>query len=118
MQVRRVTVTKRPKRRRGDYTKVIFRKSRNPYTEEWEVEAFFPDGHVNPGNIMCYAHVGQHSEASIEYYAETKPCSPKEYADLKRELWRIGYRGLRVMKKVSRRDQEMAWWPERFKEDR
>jgi len=44
-----------------------------------------PDGHpeallflptappANPGRILCYAHVGQHSEASIDYYRDTRP---------------------------------------------
>lgn len=29
---------------------------------------FFPEVEANRGNILCYAHMGQHSEASIEYY--------------------------------------------------
>ena len=65
---------------------VIFKKDRR----DGEVVAFFPDtindGSVNPGNIMCYAHNGQHGEASIDYFHECRPCSEEEYADLLTEL--------------------------------
>ena len=65
---------------------VIFKKDR----KMGEVLAFFPDtindGSCNPGNIMCYAHNGQHGEASIDYFHECKPCSEEEYADLLTEL--------------------------------
>lgn len=99
-------------------TKVIFRKKYWKLTGEWEVMAFFPEVHVNPGNIMCYAHMGQHSEASYEFYMTTKPCTESEYADLKRELEEcLGYDDLKVVKNVTRHDQERAWWPERFKDE-
>lgn len=65
---------------------VIFKKDR----KMGEVLAFFPDtindGSCNPGNIMCYAHNGQHGEASIDYFHECRPCSEEEYADLLTEL--------------------------------
>lgn len=64
---------------------VIFKKDRSG-----EVVAFFPetakDGSCNRGNIMCYAHVGQHSEASLDYFWSCKPCSEEEYAPLLKEL--------------------------------
>lgn len=64
---------------------VIFKKSR-----DGEILAFFPqtvkDGSCNPGNIMCYAHVGQHDEASLDFFHECKPCTEEEYADLLTEL--------------------------------
>jgi len=99
-------------------TKVIFRKKWWRTQQEWEINAFFPEAHVNPGNILCYVHCGQHSEASVDYYMSTKPCTEKEYADLKRELETCcGYDDLKVVQKVTRHDQERAWWPERFKEE-
>jgi len=99
-------------------TKVIFRKRYDRDTKTWDVMAFFPECHVNPGNIMSYAHVGQHGEASYLFYISTKPCTPAEYADLKRELETCcGYDDLKVVRKVTRRDQDRAWWPERFKEE-
>ena len=65
---------------------VIFKKDR----KMGEVLAFFPDtindGSCNPGNIMCYAHNGQHDEASIDYFHECRPCSEEEYAELLTEL--------------------------------
>ena len=64
-----------------------------------EVEAFLPDVDVNRGMIMCYAHIGQHSEASLDYYREGRPATPKEYASLKRELTGIGYK-LQVVKRI------------------
>ena len=66
---------------------VIFKKDK----KDGEVVALFPetmfDGSVNRGNIMCYAHNGQSSEASLGYFQECKPCKDEaEYADLLAEL--------------------------------
>jgi hypothetical protein len=69
-----------------DGDRVIFRVIRG------EVNAFMPDAEANPGNILCYAHMGQHSEASYDYYREGRPAKPEEYRDLKSELERIGYK--------------------------
>lgn len=99
-------------------TKVIFKKKWWKNEQEWEVFAFFPEGHVNPGNIMCYGHIGQHSEARREFYMSCKPCTEKEYAPLKKELEECcEYDDLKVVKKWTRRDQEMAWYPERFEDE-
>lgn len=57
-----------------------------------EVNAFMPDSEANPGRILCYAHIGQHSEASMDYYHSGRPAKPHEYQELKDELGRIGYR--------------------------
>lgn len=55
-----------------------------------EVVAFFPDFPARDGMITCYAHVGQHSEASRAYLVRrTRMASPAEYADLLSELTRI-----------------------------
>lgn len=61
-----------------------------------ELIAFILDdkGHIvdaNPGHIVCYAHIGQHSEASYDYYRKGRHATPQEYADLKAELEAIGY---------------------------
>lgn len=63
---------------------VIFRKAR----ENGEITAIFPmlpyDRH---GMLLtCYAHIGQHSGCSLEWYRTTQPASAAEYADLLREL--------------------------------
>ena len=76
--------------------RVLFRVIRG------EVEAFLPDVPANRGNIVCYAHIGQHSEASLDYYRLGRPAKPREYAELKRELERIGYK-LQVVKRLPPR---------------
>ena len=70
-----------------DQTRVIFKKEKG----STDVIAFLLDVPSNWGNVVCYAHVGQHSEASLGYARECKPAAPAEYADLKRELEVIGY---------------------------
>ena len=68
-----------------DKVKVIFRKNKNN-----DVIAFFPEARVNYGNIMSYMHIGQHSEASYQFYVETKKADKSEYNSLLDELKRIG----------------------------
>jgi hypothetical protein len=44
---------------------------------------FLPDIPANPGMIVCYQHIGQHSEASLDYYRrDTKPDRNNKCADL------------------------------------
>lgn len=85
-------------------TKVIFRKAKNPYTNDYDVMAFFPDIEANYGKIVCYEHMGQHGEADLMYYwHNTKKATPEEYADLYRELTElVGYEDLKVMQKLMR----------------
>ena len=64
-----------------DKVKVIFRKNKNN-----DVIAFFPEARVNYGNIMSYMHIGQHSEASYQFYTETKKADESEYNSLLDEL--------------------------------
>ena len=64
-----------------DKVKVIFRKDR-----EGNVIAFLPELRVNHGNIMSYMHIGQHSEASYQFYTETKKANESEYNSLLDEL--------------------------------
>lgn len=78
--------------------KVIFRKYKNEHTGEYNIIAFFPESY-NYGDVMSYEHIGQHSEASIMFYRETKPASLNEYLPLYQELTeKVGY-NLRVMKR-------------------
>ena len=67
-----------------DKVKVIFRKNK-----EGNVIAFLPELRVNRGNIMSYMHIGQHSEASYQFYAETQKATETEYNSLFEELKRI-----------------------------
>jgi hypothetical protein len=64
---------------------VVFR------TIEGEVNAFLPCVPANRGMVMCYAHVGQHSEASLGYYRKGRPSTIQEYDPLLRELRERGY---------------------------
>lgn len=65
--------------------KVIFRKDK----QDGIITAFLPELTANRGNILCYQHIGQHSEACLEYYWSTEKASPNEYADLLKELAEI-----------------------------
>lgn len=73
--------------RRKRYTiieklKVIYRKEAGG-----EVVAFLPELPAARGNIVCYAHTGQHSEASTDYYInDTEKATPNEYKELHKEL--------------------------------
>ena len=67
-----------------DKVKVIFRKNKNN-----DVIAFFPEARVNYGNIMSYMHIGQHGEASYEFYLTTRKANKNEYTDLFAELRKI-----------------------------
>jgi len=58
------------------------------------VDAFFPTepGTPDPSTCEVYSHIGQHSSGNlIACIARTRPATPDEYADLKRELEGIGY---------------------------
>lgn len=90
--------------------KVIFRKAKNPYSKKYEVVAFFPEIEANYGNIMSYMHIGQHSEASVEFYWETKKATAEEYKSLLEEL-KVRYDDceLVVRQKINYKDLHKAW---------
>ena len=66
--------------------KVIFRKVKNPYTEEYEIVAFFPEFKANYTRVMSYMHIGQHSEANMRFYHKSKRVTEEEYKPLLEEL--------------------------------
>jgi hypothetical protein len=79
-------------------TPVIFRK------DTYGVTAVFPTipGSVGATDSMeCYAHIGQHSYCSLEWYRTTAPATPAESAALRKELAAIGY-DLDVRRKITR----------------
>jgi len=85
-------------KRDSDIIDVIFRKHR-----DGEVIAFFPNDVFGNGMILSYSHNGQHSEASLEFYGECKPCRDKEeYKDLFHELARNYGCFLRIRQRLSR----------------
>ena len=51
-----------------------------------EVLAIFPTLEANPGRFVCYAHVGQHSEASCDYARSGRLATEPEYRALHLEL--------------------------------
>ena len=66
---------------------VLFRMGRG------ECVAVFPtlDGRGDPNRdgtslVTCYAHIGQHGEASRGWYRTARPATPEEIAPLLREL--------------------------------
>lgn len=67
------------------YTRVTFKMSDGePVAFLWDVEA-------NIGNVMSYMHVGQHGEASLDFYNDCELATVEEYSKLKQELESIGY---------------------------
>ncbi len=96
--------------RRKRYTiieklKVIYRKEAGG-----GIVAFLPELPAARGNIVCYAHTGQHSEASTDYYSHTEAATPAEYNDLHSELKAI-YNDveLSIKQRLYRGDLEKAW---------
>ena len=75
--------------------RVIFRKF-----PEGDVVALLPECEANPGQVVCYQHVGQHGEADRNIAQWTLPATEAEYASLLRELHAIGYEDLRVAKRM------------------
>jgi hypothetical protein len=68
-----------------DKLAVLFRAERSgPF--KGQVTAVLPTVEANPGMVTCYAHVGQHSEGSLEWYSSTRLATAAEYAPLLYEL--------------------------------
>ena len=86
--------------------KVIFRIDKNN-----EVTAFLPQCMANIGHIVCYAHIGQHNEASLEYYRGLRLAKPDEYEDLLKELQGIYYEyTLVVRERLNMQDLRLGWY--------
>ena len=90
--------------------KVIFRKEKNPYTNDYDVIAFMPELKANYGKIVCYARLGQHGEADLEYYQNTIKANESEYKQLLNELNGV-YNDceLVVKQKINYKDLRNAW---------
>ncbi len=94
-----------------EVTKVIFRKDKTG-----EVTAVFPEvpaSHTTLDSYSCYSHLGQHSSCCYEWYRQTKPATPEEYASLKQELESAPYwYNLEVIQKMSNetyQQRKTAW---------
>ncbi len=53
--------------------------------------AFLLDVPANEGGVMAYMHIGQHGEASLDFYHTAKLAKPEQYDELWKELESIGY---------------------------
>lgn len=80
-------------------TRMVFRTTkRGPF--KGDVDAVILGYPVAPGKLVCYAHVGQHSECWREWYRdETRPATRTERAALVRELRRI-YGPIRILRRL------------------
>lgn len=78
-------------------TKVVFRYDKKAE----EVIAVFPElGSRANCRVSCYAHIGQHFEASYpQIIATTQPATIGQYSELLAELVAVGYDDLRVVKR-------------------
>ena len=78
------------------WTPIIFRKDK----QDKDVFAIFPDDVADlEGHVTFYQHVGQHGHGDLGYMMQKSvPASPKEYAELKKELEGIGYKVKPVLK--------------------
>lgn len=93
----------------GDYyhTGVLFRTFRSkPHDVIALFSSTYHDGSCNRGMCMSYMHVGQHSEADPNMMMSggaTRPATPEEYRDLKKELETIGYRFTKIYQRFPYR---------------
>ena len=70
-------------------TPVLFRVWKG---KEGGVLALFPHDDEGNGKVSSFMHVGQHGGADlVGCLARTRPATPEEYADLKRELEKTPY---------------------------
>lgn len=78
-------------------TKVIFRKF-----PDGDVIALFPEHAATRSPYTCssYMHIGQHAAANLQAMTRLKKATRKEYAELAKELRRIGY-NLKVISRVQ-----------------
>lgn len=85
---------------------VIFRKDKATK----QIVAFLPECPVNYGNIMSYMHIGQHSEASIEYYHSTERPTKEEFLPLLNELQEIYEEDIQIRHRLDYDILRKSWW--------
>ena len=87
--------------RREPAVPVIFRVYRSGHGKG-DAVAIFPSviGACHDRSVTVYEHVGQHGTARmIDMRQITRPARPSEYRALAKELRRVGYERLRVVKR-------------------
>jgi hypothetical protein len=68
----------------NETTRVVFRIGKGNLRGLF---ALFPDDEEGPGLCGSYEHVGQHGSAAYSYCIQSsRPATPAEYAELKKEL--------------------------------
>lgn len=86
---------------------VIFRKDKKTK----EIVAFLPEVPVNKYMIMSYMHVGQHSEASLDYYfLSTEKALEEEYFGLYKELCDVYFDEKIVIRRRLNKDLLVKSW--------
>lgn len=86
---------------------VIFRKDKKTK----EIVAFLPEIPVSRYMIMSYMHIGQHSEASLDYYfLSTEKASEEEYCNLYEELCNVYYDEKIVIRRRLNKDLLVKSW--------
>lgn len=83
--------------------KVVFRMVKN------EVLAILPGIPANFGNVVYYAHIGQHGECDSRMTSAGRLATPAEYKALHAELIGQGYDDLKICKKVQHADLRASW---------
>ena len=83
-------------------SEILFRKAK-----DGEIVAIMPyeivmTGGPSLGYMWSYEHCGQHSQCHPSFVKETKPATPAEYSDLKKELEDIGY-NVKVIKRINQK---------------
>ena len=91
-------------------TRVVFRKTTSEEGGD-EIVAFFPDADVKWGNVLSYAHEGQHGEVDFMFYLRgCRKCTEAEYAPLKKELEDgFGY-VFKVLKRIPSGTVQKHWY--------
>lgn len=85
---------------------VIFRKYKNG-----DIIAVFPyEIETYNGEVMCYEHVGQHGHGDYNVIvSNTSLATPEEYEGLLKELESIGYKNLKIQKKINNKKYLKEW---------
>lgn len=87
-------------------TDIIFRTIH----EDGSCIAFIMGYPTATGCVMSYQHVGQHSEASLEFYrANTRPATTSESAALRAEMRQI-YGRIRTLNRMPPRNVLAKQW--------
>ena len=96
-------------------TRVVFRKYWHLYDERWAVVAFLPDERtIRPGKewiLTLEQGAEAPTEATMRYYADTRPCEDSDADACNKvldELLHRGYRPRRVSRIVPRRKETTA----------